>query len=83
MVKRFEETHIDRLREQKCNAATGVIFIELLGEVEKISSRLSNIVERALPISQRSAVPTPVRKLVAPSAAPTAVQTPENNGGQA
>ena len=83
MVKRFEETHIDRLREQKCNAATGVIFIELLGEVEKISSRLSNIVERALPISQRSAVPSPVRKPVAPSAAPTAVQTPENNGGQA
>ncbi|MBR2642093.1 MAG: Na/Pi cotransporter family protein, partial [Lentisphaeria bacterium] len=66
LVKRFEETHIARLRDQKCNAAAGVIFIELLGEVDKISSRLSNIVERAQPISQRSAVPTPVRKAVQP-----------------
>ena len=66
LVKRFEETHIARLRDQKCNATAGVIFIELLGEVDKISSRLSNIVERAYPISQRSAVPTPVRKAVQP-----------------
>ena len=33
--------------EQTCNADTGVVFIEMLNEVIKISDRLSNIVERA------------------------------------
>lgn len=64
LVKHFEDTHIARLRDRTCNASSGVIFIELLGEVEKISGRLSNIVERSLPISQRSAVPAPVRRQV-------------------
>ena len=43
----FEDTHIQRLRDQTCNADTGVVFIEMLNEVIKISDRLSNIVERA------------------------------------
>ena len=75
LVKRFEDTHISRLRDRTCNASSGVIFIELLGEVEKISGRLSNIVERSLAISQRSAVtasPSVVRR-----AAP-----PQENGAQ-
>ena len=47
MGDHFEDTHIQRLREQTCNADTGVVFIEMLNEVIKISDRLSNIVERA------------------------------------
>ena len=71
MVKRFEDTHIVRLKERTCNASSGIIFIEMLGEIEKVSARLSNIVDRARPISQRSAVPSPVRK-------PSAPAVPEN-----
>ena len=67
MVKRFEDTHIVRLKERTCNASSGVIFIETLGEIEKVSARLSNIVDRARPISQRSLVPSPVRKPPAPA----------------
>ena len=43
----FEAEHIDRLRQGACSAATGVIFIELLGEIVKIADRLANIAERS------------------------------------
>ncbi len=62
MVKRFENTHIARLKDRTCNASTGVIFIEALGEIEKVSARLSNIVDRSQAINLRSASPAPVRK---------------------
>lgn len=43
----LENKHIDRLREGICHAAVGVIFIELLGEIEKVSGKFSNIAKRA------------------------------------
>ena len=35
------------LRQGACSAPTGVIFIELLGEIVKIADRLANIAERS------------------------------------
>ena len=46
LADKFEEEHIDRLRRGKCSAATGVIYIEMLGELAKISARLANISDR-------------------------------------
>ena len=42
----FENAHIRRLREGNCSADTGIIYIEMLGEMSKIGDRLANISER-------------------------------------
>ncbi|MDD5727734.1 MAG: PhoU domain-containing protein, partial [Victivallales bacterium] len=47
LVDEYEKNHIRRLQEGKCNAVMGVIFIEMLGEMEKIGDHLCNIAERA------------------------------------
>ncbi len=46
MADQFESEHIDRLRDGRCSAATGVIYIEMLGEITKIGARLANIADR-------------------------------------
>lgn len=43
----LEDKHIERLREGTCRVIVGVIFIELLGELEKVSSKLATIAKRA------------------------------------
>lgn len=43
----IEDKHIERLREGTCRVIVGVIFIELLGELEKVSSKLATIAKRA------------------------------------
>ena len=50
LADKFEDTHIQRLRERTCNAESGVIFIEMLNEINKVSARLSNIIERVASI---------------------------------
>ena len=47
LADEFEAEHIERLRKGSCTAASGVIFIELLGEIVKIADRLANIAERS------------------------------------
>ena len=46
MADKFESNHIDRLRKGNCLMANGIIFIEMLGELEKIGAHLENIAER-------------------------------------
>lgn len=46
LAKKFEAEHIERLRKGECSAPAGVIYIEMLGELEKIGNRLTNIAER-------------------------------------
>ena len=46
LADKFEDEHIDRLRKGHCSALSGVVYIELLGELTKIGDRLSNIAER-------------------------------------
>ena len=46
LAEKFESEHIERLRKGECFAPAGVIYIEMLGEMEKIGNRLTNIAER-------------------------------------
>ena len=43
----LEAKHVERLATGECSAVTGVIYIELLAELEKVSSHLTNIAERS------------------------------------
>ncbi|NMA47990.1 MAG: Na/Pi cotransporter family protein [Lentisphaerae bacterium] len=47
MANEYEENHISRLRQQLCSPDVGVIFIEALAVLVKVSDRLVNIAERA------------------------------------
>jgi Na/Pi-cotransporter len=42
----FEQNHLTRLREKSCSTEAGIIYIELLGEMRKVSRHLANIAER-------------------------------------
>ena len=46
LTREFEQENIDRLRKGSCTLANSVIYIELLGELEKLGDHLSNIAER-------------------------------------
>lgn len=50
-AKEFEDNHIKRLGEQVCSPITGVIFIEFIAELVKVSGHLTNIAERAQRLS--------------------------------
>ena len=46
LTAEFEEENIERLRKGSCSPVNSVIFIEFLGELEKLGDHLSNIAER-------------------------------------
>ncbi len=48
----LEAAHIERLRLGYCDTIVGVIYIELIGELEKVADHLTNIAERAKAIQQ-------------------------------
>ncbi len=47
MTSRFERNHEARLRSQDCTVEKGVIYVELLANLERIAAHLSNLAERA------------------------------------
>jgi phosphate:Na+ symporter len=47
LVAKYEQEHIMRLREKLCSPEIGILFIELLSEIRKVSRHLANIAERA------------------------------------
>ena len=49
---KLETNHIARLHEGKCNPVTGIIFLEVIGELEKIGDHLANIADRARKIQK-------------------------------
>lgn len=53
LADKFEDEHINRLRKGHCSALSGVIYIEMLGELSKIGDRLSNIAERTPEIQKQ------------------------------
>ena len=46
LTDRYESSHIERLRKGSCSLTSSVLFIEMLGEMEKLGDHLSNIAER-------------------------------------
>ncbi len=53
MLIQYENNHINRLRHGECSMEHGVIFIEVLRELEKIGEILSNLAER-IPTIQKN-----------------------------
>jgi Na+/phosphate symporter len=47
MTALFEQNHLTRLREKRCSAESGIVYIELLGEFRKVSRHFANIAERS------------------------------------
>ncbi len=48
MLDQAESNHFQRLTRNECPAATGILYIELLEEIRKVSRHLANISERAV-----------------------------------
>ena len=46
LTDKYEKSHIKRLNKGDCDPTVGIIFVEMLGELEKIGDHLSNIAER-------------------------------------
>ncbi len=43
----FELSHVRRLEKGKCDVVSGVVYVDLVGNLERIADHLSNIAERA------------------------------------
>ncbi|MBU8902170.1 MAG: hypothetical protein KOO69_05490, partial [Victivallales bacterium] len=52
LVDKFEKSHVSRLSKGNCDPVVGIIFIEMLAELEKIGDHLSNIAERTPEIQE-------------------------------
>ena len=44
--KDFEKNHIARLKKKECNPAAGIIFTEILHNLERIGDHSVNVVDR-------------------------------------
>ena len=44
----FRRSHVDRMRDGKCSCETGLIFIDLVDNVEKVGDHLTNIAQAAI-----------------------------------
>ena len=53
MAANFEDAHITRVREGKCDAETGILYVELLSELVAVSRHLSNVAERSIFFKER------------------------------
>ena len=53
MAANFEDAHITRVREGRCDAETGILYVELLSELVAISRHLSNVAERSILIREQ------------------------------
>ena len=47
LTARFESNHEARLNSQDCNLENGMIYVELLSNLERIAAHLANLAERA------------------------------------
>ena len=56
MLHDFEEEHISRINSGSCRPQVGILYLELLGEIRKISRHLLNIHDRAEVFYRNSSV---------------------------
>ena len=45
MRDRFKSNHIKRLEESKCNVISGVVFLDIMSNFEKIGDHLNNVAQ--------------------------------------
>ncbi len=56
MCSDAERKHVKRLMSGECSVVTGVIFIEMLSELERLGSKFSNIAERTAQIQEHHVI---------------------------
>ncbi len=47
LVVKYEDNHLKRLAQGECNPVSGIFFIEMLAEFQKVSRHVANIAERS------------------------------------
>jgi phosphate:Na+ symporter len=52
LTRRYEKHHEKRLQANECSVRKGIVFVELLANLERIGDHLSNIAERSSQIYQ-------------------------------
>ena len=52
LADRLEHNHVERLNKGKCDVEAGLIFLEIISELEKIGSHLANIADRTVKIQK-------------------------------
>ncbi|MBP5640774.1 MAG: Na/Pi cotransporter family protein, partial [Victivallales bacterium] len=52
LTSRFEHNHEVRLKTQDCTVQKGIVFVEALANLERISAHLANLAERARDMAQ-------------------------------
>jgi len=50
LEKSFRKSHIDRLNENLCTIDSGVLYLDLLSNLERVSDHASNIAQQVLRI---------------------------------
>jgi len=70
LTRRYEKHHERRLQAQECTVPKGIIFVELLANLERIGDHLSNIAERSSQIYQHHVELGPAPTAPEPDAAP-------------
>ena len=49
---KLEKSHVTRMKKGRCKVAVGIIFLEMVGELEKIGDHFTNIADRTPEIQQ-------------------------------
>lgn len=52
-IRNAEKYHLKRLEKQECTVSSGILYTELLGNLERVADHLSNIAERAAEITRK------------------------------
>jgi phosphate:Na+ symporter len=47
LLNKFENEHINRINRGDCRPQVGILYLELLSEIRKVSRHLANIAERS------------------------------------
>ena len=48
MTDKFQQDHMERLEKGLCNVRSGIVFLDILNNFEKIGDHLTNIAEAVL-----------------------------------
>lgn len=45
MEKRYRKKHISRLNERKCSGDAGIVFVDIISNLERVGDHAANIAE--------------------------------------
>lgn len=53
LEKKYRASHIDRLNKQQCIPASGIVYLDIIGNLERIADHSSNIAEYMLEVIEK------------------------------